>query len=94
MTPKDYQELIGAGQLYEGETPLKEEDLFKDPLWHPGKVSDKYFYCFIHGLNLFVGGALFDTAEKFSELYAERNKKAKNYALQDLKLRGVNFLNM
>ena len=94
MVPQDYKELMGEGKLYEAETLLKEEDIFKNPLWHPGKITEKYFYCFIHGLNLFVGGALFDTAEKFSELYAERTKKAKNFALHDLKLKGVSFLNL
>ena len=94
MKPQDYEELMGEGKLYSNEWPLKGEDLLKNPLWHPGKVHDKYFYCLIHGLNLYGGGALFDTAEKFSKLYAKRTNAAPNFALQDIKLRGVSIRNL
>ena len=68
--------------------------MFKNPLWHPGLIEAFQHYCLIHGLNLFVGGALFDKAEKFSELYAERTKKAKNLVPHDVAIRGVSFLNL
>jgi hypothetical protein len=68
--------------------------MFKNSLWHPGLIEDNNHYCLIHGLNLYVGGALFDTAEKFCELYAERVKKAKNYVYHDVAIRGVSFLNL
>jgi hypothetical protein len=43
---------------------------------------------------MFVGGNLFDTGEKFAQLYGERVKHARKYFYQDLALKGVSFLNL
>ena len=43
---------------------------------------------------MFSGGPLFDYAEKFGELYISRTKDAKVYALADIAIRGVSFLNL
>jgi len=94
MTPEDYKKLIGVGELYKGVPRLDPKDMFKNPLWHIHIFGEMAHYCFIHGVNLFSGGNLFDLAEKFSELYAERTKTAKNYALTDVTIEGVSLLNL
>ena len=94
MTAEDYQELIGVGKLYEDQPDFSDKDMFKNPLWHPGVVDETKHFCWIHGLNLYSDGPIFDTAEKFCELYVKRTHGAKNFALTDIELKGVSFANL
>lgn len=48
----------------------------------------------VYALNMYVGGALFDTADKFAQLYGERLKHASKSYYQDFAVKGVNFLNL
>ena len=62
MTEDDYKSLFGEGELYENQPPFTDRDLFKNPLWHPGKITSEAHYCFMHAANLFAGGPLFRVA--------------------------------
>jgi hypothetical protein len=94
MTKADYQALMGTGPLYKNWLPFSLADMFKNPLWHPGFIKDLSHFCFMHGTNLYAGGPVFDYAEKFIELYVRRTRTAKNYALTDMAVNGVSFLNL
>ena len=94
MTPEDYKKLLGEGPLYQDQQILMPEDMYKTPLWHPGKIVNNDHYCMIHALNMYVGGALFNTAEKFGTLYAERTKIQKRFTKQSILLKGVSFLDV
>jgi hypothetical protein len=94
ITPEEIEKLIGTGGLYNGEHQLPGNKIFADPLWHPGKTDTENHWCFIYAINLYVGGALYDTAEKFAQLYGERVKRAQKSYYHDLALKGVSFLNL
>ena len=85
---------MGEGKLYENQPPFNLDDMFKNPLWHIHVEDELRHFCFIHGVNLWAGGIVFDTAEKFSELYFERINKAKNFALTDVTVKGVSLMNL
>ena len=94
MTDANYKELFGEGELYENQPPFSDRDLFKDPLWHPGKINSQAHLCFMHAENLFAGGPLFRFASQFALFYQQRTKTAVNFALADMILNGVSFLNL
>jgi hypothetical protein len=94
MTKADYKALIGTGPLYKNLPPFNLKDMFKDPLWHPGQVTNTAHFCFMHGANLYAGGQVYDWAEKFSKLYVRRTRTAQNYALTDMAINGVSFMNL
>ena len=51
-------------------------------------------YCFLHGVNLAARGALYSMPWQFALMYKERTKTAVNFALTDMYLKGVSFLNL
>jgi hypothetical protein len=64
---------FGLGPLYpEGTVPLHPRRLFENPLWHPGKMVQKYNDCVIHTYNLLVGGPLIMSRQAWCKLYARR----------------------
>lgn len=49
------------------------QQIFTESLWHPGYQDQSKYACLVHALNMFVGGPLFDTPEKFLSLYQSRS---------------------
>ncbi|KEJ82854.1 hypothetical protein OXYTRIMIC_234 [Oxytricha trifallax] len=69
----DVVETFKKMKLYSPELkPLDKNDVFKEQLWHPGKIDQSLNACLIHAVNLMVGGPLFDVSSKFTQLYISR----------------------
>ena len=49
--------------------------------------------CVIDALNMYFGGPLYDTWEKFLEYYRYTKKMKKEFAPEDVKLRGISLSN-
>jgi hypothetical protein len=74
-----------------GVTQLYPRNLFKELLWHPGKMDQSFNDCVIHAINMFVGGPLFMSREQWCRLYAARRRMSYNDIWEDVRLYGVNL---
>ena len=50
--------------------------------------------CVIDAINMYFGGPLYDTSEKFIEYYAFTKKMKTSFVPEDVELKGVNLINM
>lgn len=80
--------------LYQNEEPLDKKNLFKERLWFPGKTDQKKHTCLIDAVNLYFGGPLFDTAEKFMALYQSRCHMVRTRMPEHSQLYGLSLKNL
>jgi hypothetical protein len=85
---------FGQGKLYANDPQLPLDSLFKNPLWHPGKSSQTTNRCVIDAINLYFGGAVYDTCEKFFAYYAFTKKMKTHHVPEDILLKGISFTNL
>jgi hypothetical protein len=84
---------IGGGELYPDLEPMDLNDVMVDDSWHPGKRDQRDKLCLAGAINLFVGGPLFDTREKFADFYSKRKHQYKAALWEHILLKGCSIKN-
>lgn len=87
-------EALGNIKLYDNQPKFQHSDIFKDQFWHPGFQDQSKHACLIHSINLYVGGPLFDSAQKFLTLYQSRCHMKKQRSPEFPWERGLSFKNL
>ncbi|KEJ83033.1 hypothetical protein OXYTRIMIC_251 [Oxytricha trifallax] len=67
--------------------------LFPKAKWHPGRTDQNKFACVVHAINMFVGGPLFDSVEKFVALYQSRAHMVRTRQPEHLVEHGISLKN-
>jgi hypothetical protein len=101
-TPEEYKgekfgefiKAFGEGDLYENVKQLRLDELFLEPLWHPGPQDQTYNRCVPDAINMYFGGPLWDKMSKFVEYYTYNMKMKKEYVPEDMALKGVSLANL
>ena len=68
QTPEEYRgekfgesiKALGDGDLYENVKQLLLDELFIEPLWHPGPQDQTVNRCVMDAINIYFGGPLWD----------------------------------
>ena len=63
-------------------------------MWHPGPQDQKINRCVPDAINMYFGGPIYDTMDKFFEYYTYNMRMKKDWVPEDIALRGVSLVNL
>jgi hypothetical protein len=90
----EFTRSFGDGKLYGNVKQLPLDELFLDPLWHPGKMSQDNNRCVVDTTNMYFGGPVYDEVSKFVEFYTYVMKMKREFVPEDMALKGVSLANL